>query len=297
MHMTSIGLLVVAAIFHAVSQALIKGARSGLVFSWLMLGASTIVGIPALFFLAGISPLGWLIVGASGLLEAAYFMSLTKAYSQGELSSVYPIARGSAPLLTLLWSVLFLGERPSVAGLLGILIIVAGIYLSRLDRLSDWNRPFRNFSRGGAGWALLTGVFISLYTTIDKMGTRHLGPLLYLYLVLAIAWLVQLPFRLRLSGRRAILDEIGERMEGAWRVSVARCLKVAGSMALGFAAYALVLLAMRTSPVSYVAPVREMSVVLGAWIGIRIFKERGGVLRIVAAALILLGIFAIAWRG
>ncbi len=212
------------------------GAKSSVVFSWFMLGASTIVGIPALFFLGEIRPVGWMIVVVSGVLEAVYFMSLAKAYSLGDLSSVYPIARGSAPFLTLLWSVLFLGERPSIAGLFGIMVVVAGMYLSRLERLADWNKPFRNFSHGGSGWALLTGLFISGYTTIDKLGTRHLDPFLYLYLVLGIAWIVQMPFRFAVSRRGAILDEIGEQRNDAWHVAVIRCLKVVGSMAFAFLA-------------------------------------------------------------
>lgn len=297
MNLAGIGLLVAAAVFHAISQALIKGAKSSVVFSWLMLGVSTVLGIPALLLLETVSPMDWIIVLASGLFEAVYFMSLTKAYSQGDLSSVYPIARGSAPLLTLLWSVLFLGEHPSGAGLFGIIIIVAGIYLSRLDSLSDWNKPLRNLRHGGAGWALLTGVFISGYTTLDKVGTRHFNPVLYLYLVLAIAWIVQMPFRLKASQRVAILDEIGSRRDGKWQLDAASCLRVVGGMALGFAAYTLVLVAMMTSPVSYVAPVREMSVVLGAWIGIKYMKERGGIIRIAAASMIVAGIFVIAFRG
>ncbi len=297
MNLTGIGLLVIAAVFHAVSQALIKGAKNSAVFSWLMLGASTVIGFPALFFTGGIIPAGWMIVGASGIVEALYFMSLTKAYSQGDLSSVYPIARGSAPLLTLLWSVLFLGERPSMAGLFGIVVIVAGIYLSRLRGPSDWKKPFRNFSHGGAGWALLTGLFISGYTTVDKVGTEQIDPFLYLYLVLGIAWIVQMPLRLMALQRAAIRDEVGETREGVRRIAVIPCLMILGSMALGFAAYTLVLFAMRTSPVSYVAPVREMSVVLGAWIGVRIMKEEGGLMRIVAAASIFLGILIIAVKG
>lgn len=297
MKITSLGLLIAAAVFHAVSQALIKGAKKSAVFSWLMLGTSTVLGIPALFFLGRVSPLGWIIVGASGLLEAAYFMSLSKAYSQGDLSSVYPIARGSAPLLTLLWSALFLGERPTTAGVIGIGVIVAGIYFSRLEALADWSKPLRHFRRGGSAWALLAGLFISGYTTIDKIGTGRFAPALYLYLVLAVAWIVQMPIRLRATRRGSILEEIGRETEGAWRIDLVACSRVAGSMALAFAAYVLVLLAMRTSPVSYVASVREMSVVLGAWIGIRIMKEGGSVLRILAAAMIVVGIFIIALRG
>jgi uncharacterized membrane protein len=297
LNLISIGLLFIAAVFHAISHALIKGAKNSAAFSWLMLGASTVFGIPALWFLGTVSIIGWGIIVASGLLEAAYFMSLTKAYSQGDLSSVFPIARGSAPLLTLLWSVLFLNERPTPAGLLGIIVIVSGIYLSRLDRISDWNKPLKNFSHGGAGWALLTGVFISGYTIIDKVGTRYFNPAVYLYLVLGVAWIVQMPFRLNTAGRGQILEEIGYIKYKVWHFDIFPSLRVIGSMGLGFAAYALVLLAMKTSPVSYVAPVREMSVLLGAWIGVKIMKEHGSIVRIVAAALIVVGIFIIALKG
>jgi uncharacterized membrane protein len=297
MNLIGIGLLFIAAVFHAISHALIKGAKNSAAFSWLMLGASTVFGFPALWFLGTVSIIGWGIIVASGLLEAAYFMSLTKAYSQGDLSSVFPIARGSAPLLTLLWSVLFLNERPTTAGLFGILVIVFGIYLSRLDRISDWNKPLKNFSHGGAGWALLTGVFISGYTIIDKVGTRYFNPAVYLYLVLGVAWIVQMPFRLNTARRGQILEEIGYIKHKVWHFDLFPSLRVIGSMGLGFAAYALVLLAMRTSPVSYVAPVREMSVLLGAWIGVKFMKEHGSIVRIVAATLIVAGIFIIALKG
>ena len=102
MPVTSLVLLLIAAVLHAVSNALIKQARDKLAFTWWMMGTSSIVGLPLLFSVGDSDPIGWLIILISGLLEAIYFFALTRAYSHGDLSQVYPIARGSAPLFLLL---------------------------------------------------------------------------------------------------------------------------------------------------------------------------------------------------
>jgi drug/metabolite transporter (DMT)-like permease len=296
MNAASILLLALAAIFHAVSQALIKGAKDSASFSWLLLGTTAVLGVPSLLLLDGVPPVAWAIVIASGIAEAAYFRTLSEAYSRGELSSVYPVARGSAPLFTLIWSAVFLGERPSAIGVGGIVVVVAGIYLSRLERLSDWSRPFRGF-RGGTPWALATGLLISAYTTIDKTGVRYFEPIAYLYLVLAVAFVAQAPLMLGPRRRAAVAREIGRSGQGRWRPDARSCIRIVGATALAFAAYTLVLGALRLSPASYVATVRELSVVLGAWIGVRFMGEKGGALRIAGAVLVATGILAIALGG
>ena len=301
MNAASLLLLALAAIFHAVSQALIKGAKDSASFSWLLLGTTALLGAPSLLLLGGVPPVAWAIVVASGIAEAAYFRTLSEAYSRGELSSVYPVARGSAPLFTLIWSAAFLGERPSAIGLGGIVVVVAGIYLSRLERLSDWSRPLAG-PRGGAArraapWALATGLLISAYTTIDKTGVRYFEPVVYLYLVLTVAFVAQAPLMLSPTRRAAVALELGRSEAGHWRPDARSCLRLVGATALAFAAYTLVLGALRLSPASYVAPVREFSVVIGAWIGVRFMGEKGGALRIAGAVLVAAGILAIALGG
>lgn len=297
---SSLALLLVSALFHASSQALIKGARDKRVFAWLMLGAS---GLPAPFFLPslrGIAPEGWACLAASGLLEALYFSVLTKAYSLGDFSSVYPVARGSAPLFTLTWALLFLGERPTWAGLAGILLVAAGIYLVNLPSLAEWNRPLALF-RGGAGpWALATGLVISAYTTVDKVGMRYVEPAAYLSIALGLGFVAMTPLVLALDGPKAVAAEFSARGrdgDAKPRPDLAACGRVLAASALGFAAYALVLAALKLNPASYVAPTREISVVIGAWIGVRFFGERGGAARVVAALLIAAGVAAIALAG
>ncbi|MGO8692105.1 MAG: EamA family transporter [Rectinemataceae bacterium] len=297
MLLSSLGLLLAAAVFHAVSHALIKNARDQLAFSWWMLGVSTVVGMPILFSLSRMPASAWIIVIASGLLEAAYFASLTRAYALGDLSTVYPLARGSGPVFTLFWAFIFLGERPSAAGLGGIALVVAGLYLVNLPAIAAWKRPLMLLRSGATRWALLTGVFISGYTSVDKVGVRYLHPIVYLYLVLAIAWIALAPQWLRARRRRGLIGELGRRDSDRVPVDAGTCLRIALCSLFAFSAYTLVLAALRLSPASYVAPVREMSIVIGAWIGVRYFKEKGGALKIVAASLIAAGIAVIVLAG
>jgi drug/metabolite transporter (DMT)-like permease len=231
-----------------------------------------------------------LLIIVSGLIEAVYFITLTRAYSLGDLSHVYPLARGSAPLFVLLWALMFLGERPTPIGVGGIFIVVLGLYLVNLPTFADWKRPLLGLRSSAARWALLTGLLISIYSSIDKVGVRYVDPLPYLYLFLVVTWIALSAQWLNPGRRSALRAEV--------QVDRRRVLVNATAVAvLGSSAYALVLVALRLSPVSYVSPVRELSVVIGAWIGVRFMGEAGGRLRIFAALLVALGIIVIALGG
>ena len=286
----SLVLLVLAAGLHALSNALIKLSRDKLAFTWWMLTATAIIGLPLIFFVGQPQPIGWLIILISGLIEAVYFITLTRAYALGDLSQVYPLARGSAPLFVLLWAMAFLGERPTPIGAGGILIVVIGLYLVNLPTFADWKRPLLGLRSPAARWALSTGLLISIYSSIDKVGMRYVDPLPYLYLFLVVTWLALSAQWLNPDRRAALRAEV--------QIDRRRVLLTAVAVAvLGSGAYALVLAALRLSPVSYVSPVRELSVVIGAWIGVRFMGEQGGRLRIFAALLVVLGIMVIALGG
>jgi len=287
MLLSSLLLLVLAAALHAITNTLMKKSRDKIAFSWWMLTAFSVTAFPILFFLPRVEPAGWLIVLVSGLLEAVYFFTLTRAYTSGDLSLVYPIARGSAPLFVLLWALLFLGERPTWTGLCGIALIIAGLYLINLSSFRDWTRPLHAFRSPASRWALLTGVLISGYSAVDKVGVRYFHPFVYLYLILLVCWTF-LSFQWLIPDRRIALME--EPRNG-------RLIPIIAAAVLGAGGYLLVLGAMRLSPVSYVGPVREVSVVMGAWIGIRYLGEQGGSLRIAASILVVLGIGLIAIFG
>jgi drug/metabolite transporter (DMT)-like permease len=290
MTLFSIVLLVLAAILHALSNALIKQSRDKLAFTWWMLTAWAIIGFPLVFFVGQPPSIGWLLILVSGLVEAVYFITLTRAYALGDLSQVYPIARGSAPLFVLLWALFFIGERPTPLGLAGIFIVVVGLYLINLPSRSDWRRPLLGFKSPAARWALLTGLLISIYSAIDKVGVRYVDPLPYLYLFLFVTWMALAAQWLNPDRRSALRAELSSDPKRG----IARVVAVA---LLGSSAYGLVLAALRLSPVSYVSPVRELSVVIGAWIGVRFMGEPGGRLRIFAALLVALGVISIALGG
>jgi drug/metabolite transporter (DMT)-like permease len=290
MPVLSIALLLFAAVLHALSNALIKLSRDKLAFTWWMLAAWAIIGFPLIFFVGQPPPIGWLLILVSGLIEAVYFITLTRAYALGDLSQVYPIARGSAPLFVLLWAMMFLGERPTPIGVGGIVIVVIGLYLVNLPALSEWKRPLLGFKSAAARWALLTGLLISVYSAIDKVGMRYVDPLPYLYLFLVVTWLALAVQWLNSDRRVALRKELGSDVQN-------RVLRAVAVALLGAGAYGLVLAALRLSPVSYVSPVRELSVVIGAWIGVRFMGEPGGRLRVVAAALVATGIIVIAVGG
>jgi uncharacterized membrane protein len=291
----SLGLLLLAAVFHAAVNLILKRARDKLAFTWWMLGASCLLWSPLLLIFGWPQePVGWEVVTASGLLEAAYFVTLSLAYSVGDLSQVYPVARGSAPLFVVAWAGLFLGEQRSTGGLLGIATIVVGIYLINLPSLNAWKRPLAGLREPAMRWALLTGLLISGYATVDKLGVEYVDPRSYLVLILSIAWLALAVQWLDPRRRRALMDEVTAgkgRSVGAVWVPIVSCAF------LGNAGYLLVLWVLRTSRVSYVAPVREVSVVMGSWIAVRYFGERGGTLRVIASILIVFGIFLISAAG
>ena len=304
---TSLAFLLIAAVLHALANALIKQARDKLAFTWWMLGVSSVLGLPIWLLIGEADPAGWPIVLLSGLLEAIYFAALTQAYTYGDLSQVYPIARGSAPLFIALWAAVFLGERPSAVGLLGVFSIVAGLYLIYLPALADWKRPLLGLNSPAPRWALLTGVLISAYSTVDKVGVRYFDPLTYLYLILFVGWIALTPQWLMADRRAALIAELkpdaGTLSTLVWAsdrtrsIGAHRVVRIVACGLFGVAAYLLVLTALRLSPVSYVGPVREVSVVIGAWIGVRFMAEQGGTLRVIASALVALGIAIIAIGG
>jgi drug/metabolite transporter (DMT)-like permease len=291
----SLMLLLIAAFLHATVNVFMKAARDKLAFIWWVLGVSSVLGAPLLLFTAlPHDAQGWGLVVASGFLESIYFVALSRAYSYGDLSQVYPIARGSAPLFILAWAGMFLRERPSAAGVCGVLTIVSGLYLINLPSLRDWKRPLSGFKDRALWWSLVTGVLISAYATVDKVGVKYVEPRAYVVLILAVAWAVLALQWFDAGRRRAVLDEIRRDEKSTARRA---CLYVVLGALFGTVAYLLVLLALQLSPVGYIGAVREFSVVIGAWMGVRFLNERRGTVRIAASALIVVGILLITFAG
>jgi drug/metabolite transporter (DMT)-like permease len=287
MSISALGLLILAAILHASYHLFYKRSLDKQVFVWWLLLVAVVAYFP-LFATNSlyIPTLGWACVLSSSLAEVAYFTSMSKAYRGGDLSVAYPLARGSAPLFITLWATFFLKEQLRPLGLVGILLIVIGLYLINTHSPKDLWEPLRHLANSSSRWSLLTGFWISVYSSIDKIGTQYVPPFIYIYLVLLVTLLAFTPVML-LSGKQASIA-------AEWRANKTGIL-FAGVAAL--LTYYLVLLAMRISYVSYVGAVREMSVVLGALLGSIVLHEGYGRVRVFASILVFLGILLIGVWG
>jgi len=289
-----IALVVASAVLHVSWNVRLKTAGDPLRAATIGNVAAALVIIPigTVAWLAGGRPeiSGWaLALGlGSGVVEGVYFILLSTAYRHGDLSVVYPVARGTAPLLAVGVGVGLLGERLDVVGYAGIAALLAGFL---------WHqRPWRFLRRSGAGgtadvavaFALATGVSIATYSAIDRIGSRLIEPITYA----AILWLscsLTLVAWTALRGAGPIRSLAGSRDE-------VRFAAIGGWLSL--LAYTAILYALSISPLSAVAPLRESSIVLASvWGAVRLREaaDRDEAFRRVAAsALIVLGAILLA---
>ncbi len=288
--MTLISLLLIlgSACLHVVIHVALKLARDRAAFVWWMLLWASILFLPIPFFLAAsIPPQGWALILLSSVFEACYFISIAKAYRGSDLSIVYPLARGTAPGLLLIWSAAILREPVRLGGAAGIGLIALGLYIVNLPRLGAWGEPLRALRNPGPRWALLAGLSTSLYTVIDKVGIGYVPPLLYVYLAVCVTTLWLTPITWREVGWQGLRSELRSSRLGT---------VLAGFFTL--AAYGIVLIAMQMgTPAAYAGAVREVSVVLGAAYGVLVLKEGGTRIRILGAALVAAGVALIALLG
>lgn len=288
MSLAALALILFSAGFHAAWNALVKVSRDKQAFLWLIHLPTVFLVLP--FFLASeaapIPPIGWAMIVASAVLHVFYSMSLGAAYAGGDLSLVYPLAR-SAPVFVPLWAVWWLGERPTTLGFAGIGLVVAGAYLLGIEpgRTSRIWEPLLALRRREVQWAWVTALLISLYHITDKVGVAVVSPLRFQYLMVLVRMALYsvpiVPWKGRLLLEEALTH---------WRSMIAVSI-------LQFLAYQLVLTAMTLAPVSYVAAVRQVSVLLAVFTGSVMLREGHLVLRLWAAAAITLGVVLIGWKG
>jgi drug/metabolite transporter (DMT)-like permease len=287
-------LILGSACIHVVAHIVLRRSADRAALAWWMMLWGAVLFAPLLLTpWPALTPLVWGVMLLSAGVEALYFTSIVRAYQTGDLSIVYPLARGTAPVLLLVWSVGFLREAPTLAGALGVALIAAGLYLVNLPRAGAWREPLRALGQPGPRWALTAGLCISVYTALDRFALSALEaaaptwPLLYTYLITVLTWLLLTPWALWTVGAAGLGREL-------------RRAKLA-TVVVGFtnlAAYAIVLQAMRNgTPASYAGAVREISVVLGAVVGVLVLKERGSAMRVLGAAGVAGGVAVIALFG
>jgi drug/metabolite transporter (DMT)-like permease len=283
-----LALIAVAAVMHATWNVALKTSGDPLITSGRAMIAGTLVAAPfavVAWFLDGrpTIPGDALILGVvSGLLEVIYLVLLAGAYRRGELSVVYPLARGTGPLLSILAGVTLLGERLGLLGTLGVAALVAGLLVVQ--------RPWR-FLRGGprveaaVPWALACGISIAAYSTVDRVGARLIEPWLYAAILFPVT-AIGMAFVIAFAGRR---PRSGPTL--SWPRSTAAGL-------LAVSTYVLILIAFSIAPLAVVAPLRESAIVLGSgWGALRMGEARGGgdaARRIGASLLVVLGAILLA---
>lgn len=285
----ALALVLGAGFLHAVWNLLAKrasDAASGPAFVWLYSAVSAVIFAPLAAVVAVTSgfeaePVAVLFMVGTGILHVGYFLSLQEGYRVGDLSVVYPLARGTGPLLASGFAIVLFGERLGPVAVAGILLIVAGIFLLGSGREEDGRSVKRR--RLGMALGVLTGAFIAAYTLWDKYAVSNLllSPILYYWASLAVETLVLLPVALR---RRV-------EVANAWRSCRTEVLGVA---ILSPLAYVLVLVALVFTPVSRVAPAREIGILFGTLMGGTLLAERNLGRRLLASAFMVLGIFALA---
>ena len=290
MPLSALLLVVAAAFIHAWWNLLMKRAGAGgLVFVWGITAATAVVFAVPVFALmrddlAAVDAPIFVAVLVSAAVHTLYLWVLQRGYAAGDLSVVYPVARGVGPALASIGAIVWLGEAASLASLGGLALIVAGTFTIA----GGWAMFGHGAAKGrgrGIAWGVAIGVTIAAYTVNDGRAVRLLGaaPVVFYWLVNVVQALALAPWLGRDAGARALMAK-------HWRTLLA----VGVLSPLG---YMLALQAMKYAPVSHVAPARELSMLIAAFFGVRLLGEGELWRRVAGAALIASGVVSLALAG
>ena len=287
MNPVALALVLASAVVHATWNLWAKQigptARSGALM-WLLTALSAVIIAP--FALTAMAATGWrptsvalIWIAGSALIHVIYFVLLLRGYRAGDLSLVYPVARGTGPLLATIGAIAWFGERPTPLSVSGVLLIVGGIFV--LTWRSD---PLAHARRLPAlQYGLATGLLIAAYTLWDGWSVKKVGiPPLIFY------WAGEV-VRVVLFTPAALLDRPG--VAALWRGPRWRVIGIA---ALSPLSYILILIALRQGMLSHIAPARELSILVGVYLGGRVLREGERARRLAAAAAFAIGVIALA---
>jgi len=283
MNSLAIILILSAAFVHAFWNLLAKKAGGGVVFIWLFASLSSAIYAPVSFYILwmerpqlGLTGLAFIFVSA--LLHLLYFFVLQRGYSQGDLSLVYPLARGTGPMLSACAAIIIFGERPGLLAIVGAMLVISSVFY-----LSGGTKLFENKEATTAGWAvrygLVCGMVIATYTLWDKHAVAALmvPPVILDWASSITRMLVLAPYAIKRW------DDVKHQ----WRLNLKLAIGVAVFNPLS---YILVLTALVFTPVSYVAPAREISILFGTLMGTHILSEGHSRRRIISACIMILGV-------
>ena len=278
---------------------MVRRATRPAVTTGLMAVTSAILVLPLAIYLLIVdfpSGTGWWFILATIVLHIWYFATLGYAYNTGDLSIVYPVARGLGLAIIPILGVFVVGESMSWQAAIGAALIVTGLAsitisdvepatIKRTARawlflLKKWRvvKRFRQLMRPAWLLAILTGIVIGIYSVVDAQGVKYVQPALYMFFLQLGGGLGMMAIQSRLETRAAFIDEARRH----WKILVVGGL-------LQFAAYTLVLTALTFSPVSYVGPLREVSILVAVGYGAIVLKEKVTVARALGAIFIACG--------
>jgi drug/metabolite transporter (DMT)-like permease len=271
-----VALVLSAAVLHATWNAIVKGTRARALVLAAVAGTNATVGLVLILWAESPLPASWPYIAASSVVHYGYYYFLSLAYKWGDLSRVYPISRGIAPLLVAVGALIFAGEQLSGFGWGGVLLVSAGIsilaFFSRGPSIPD---PRSTLA------AVATGLIIATYSVIDGIGVRLSGsPFGYMGWLFFTEFLVSLFVYLRLR------PQFTPEVRATLRVGY-----LGGFCAV--AAYGLVIYANTLAPLGMVSALRESSVIIAALFGVVIFRERPWISRIAAAVTVGAGILVL----
>ncbi|MEI6305201.1 MAG: EamA family transporter [Deltaproteobacteria bacterium] len=276
-------LIIISALMHALWNLLVKRSRHKTVFIWWMFVASgglfsiLLPLMPGSFKMPDLQTI--LLISTAAVSFVLYHLFNGRAYIGGDLSVVYPLCQTSM-IYVPLWGIVLLGERLSLFGISGILLVIFGTYTIQLQRLTaaELVRPFSNLKSSSVRYALAAGFIYSIGSIAEKVGVGNYSPLYFTYLLVQIM-LVLMSFNIiRAKYRPLLIDELREN----WRLILA-------SGPVMMASFLTFRYGLNLSPVSYAVPVRQVSIVIGVLIGILLLREPFGRFRLVSSILIMAG--------
>ncbi|MHB2263971.1 EamA family transporter [Aliihoeflea sp. PC F10.4] len=275
MSLSVILIVLASAMMHAGWNAVLRFRGDRVALMTMLAAMSALIALPGLFFVEFPRAEAWPWLCLSVLLHVGYNVFLANAYSYGELGKIYPLARGTAPMLTLGASILLLGENISPFAMLGILVLGLGIVTLSLDG----GLKALKASPRGIVFALITSVFIAGYTMSDGIGARVSGdPHAYVLWLFVLDGIPLLAWALFRQGRAT-----GQMIAQNWKAGF-----IGGALSLG--AYWIAIWGFTVAPIALVAALRETSVVFAVIIGVVFLGEKVRGFRIAAIAIVLAGL-------
>lgn len=284
MSLSAIAILLISAVLHTAWNLLIKQAEDKYIVTFWMVTFGGLFALVALFF-TGLPPREmWKFAIISVCIEVLYFITLSYAYHDNDFSLVYPVARGAAPAFLAVWSLVFLQEKLTSGGLIGLALIIGGLVVIGVNALTQAHVTRVHFK--GVAVAIFIAFLISIYSVIDGTAVKNGYALPYVMTMFALVPFVISPFIFRQYNWARVKD-----------VLLKQPIRVPMAGVLGVLAYLMAVFAYSIAPLSYAGAVREVSVVFGALTGWWLLNERLGAIRVIGAFIIFGGIVMIALYG